>query len=55
METDLKINKRVYPREKYLRRIRPFFHSDIIKVITGIRRCGKSFILKAIINELLEK
>ncbi len=55
METDLKINKRVYSREKYLRRIRPFYHSDIIKVITGIRRCGKSFILKAIINELLEK
>lgn len=47
--------KNVYPREKYLLKIRPFFDSDIIKVITGIRRCGKSFILKAIINELLEK
>ncbi len=44
--------KHVYPREKYLKRIRPFYSSDIIKVITGIRRCGKSFILKAIINEL---
>ena len=43
----------VYPREKYLQKIRPFYNSDIIKVITGIRRCGKSFILKAIINELL--
>ena len=43
----------VYPREKYLSRIRPFYDSDIIKVITGIRRCGKSFILKGIINELL--
>lgn len=43
----------VYPREKYLSKIRPFYHSDIIKVITGIRRCGKSFILKAIMNELL--
>ncbi len=47
--------KNVYPREKYLSKIRPFYHSDIIKVITGIRRCGKSFILKAIMNELLSE
>ena len=45
----------VYPREKYLTRIRPFYESDIIKVITGIRRCGKSFRLKGIINELYQK
>ena len=45
----------VYPREKYLTRIRPFYESDLIKVITGIRRCGKSFILKGIINELYQK
>ena len=44
--------KKVYPREKYLKKIRPFYGSDIIKVITGIRRCGKSCILKAIMNEL---
>lgn len=43
----------VYPREKYISKIRPFYHSDVIKVITGIRRCGKSFILRSIINELL--
>lgn len=43
----------IYPREKYLSRLRPFYSSDIIKVITGIRRCGKSCIMKAIINELL--
>lgn len=47
--------KNVYPREKYLNRIRPFYDSDIIKVITGIRRCGKSFILRSIMNELLER
>lgn len=46
--------RNVYPREKYLSRIRPFYESDIIKVITGIRRCGKSFILRGIINELLQ-
>ena len=45
----------IYPREKYLQRIRPFYDSDIIKVITGIRRCGKSCILKAIMNELFAK
>lgn len=45
--------KKIYPREKYLKKIRPFYNSDIIKIITGIRRCGKSSILKAIINELL--
>ena len=45
----------VYPREKYLKKIRPFYDSDIIKVITGIRRCGKSFVLKGIINELYER
>ena len=44
---------KVYPREKYLSGIRPFFNSDLIKVITGIRRCGKSFLLRAIMNELL--
>lgn len=45
----------VYPREKYLKKIRPFYDLDIIKVITGIRRCGKSFILKAIMNELIDR
>jgi len=44
--------KKIYPREKYLKSIRPFYDSDIIKVITGIRRCGKSCILQAIFQEL---
>jgi len=42
-------------REKYLSKIRPFYNQDLIKVITGIRRCGKSIILKQIINELKEE
>lgn len=29
-------------RELYLKQIRPFYESDIIKVITGVRRAGKS-------------
>ena len=35
-----------------MEQIRPFYESDLIKVITGIRRCGKSVILKQILNEL---
>ncbi len=33
--------------------IRPYFHTDVIKVITGIRRAGKSVILDSIRNELM--
>ena len=42
-------------REKYLKNIRPFYDKDLIKVITGIRRCGKSVILTQIIDELKDK
>ena len=42
-------------REKYLKAIRGFYDSDLIKVITGIRRSGKSVILETIINEIKEK
>ncbi len=39
-------------REKYLAKIRPFYDSDLVKVITGIRRCGKSVILNQIMSEI---
>ncbi|MBR5427262.1 MAG: ATP-binding protein [Clostridia bacterium] len=39
-------------REKYLSQIRGFYDSDLIKVITGVRRCGKSVILEQIIAEV---
>ena len=39
-------------REHYMTQIRPFYESDLIKIITGIRRCGKSVILKQVLNEL---
>lgn len=39
-------------REKYLKEIRPFYDSDLVKIITGIRRCGKSVILKTIYDEI---
>lgn len=39
-------------REQYLQQIRPFYGSDIIKVITGVRRAGKSVLLRTIMEEL---
>lgn len=39
-------------REDYLSRIRGFYDSDLIKILVGIRRCGKSVILNQIIGEL---
>ncbi len=42
-------------RELYLERIRPFYDSEMVKVITGIRRCGKSTIMRQIVDELLER
>ena len=42
-------------REIYLSRIRGFYDSDLVKILVGIRRCGKSVILKQIIDELKEK
>lgn len=45
----------LYVREKYLQKIRGFYSdTEIIKVITGIRRCGKSCLMETIKNELLE-
>ena len=39
-------------RENYLSRIRGFYESDLVKILVGIRRCGKSVILNQIIEEL---
>lgn len=40
-------------RENYLRKMRGFFHNTgIIKVITGVRRCGKSCLMQTIAEEL---
>jgi len=39
-------------RELYIEKIKPFINKDIIKVITGIRRSGKSVMLKLIMEEL---
>ena len=40
-------------RELWLKKIRPFYENELIKVLIGIRRSGKSIILKQIQDELL--
>lgn len=46
---------KLYRRENYLSKIRGFYHAeDLIKVITGVRRCGKSSLMETIVEELKE-
>ena len=52
MNIDLKQD--LFSREKYLSKIRGFYHEcELIKVLTGVRRCGKSSIMNLIVRELL--
>lgn len=45
----------LFKRENYLKKIRGFYHAaDIIKVITGVRRCGKSSLMQLALEELRE-
>ena len=46
------MKQKVYTRRYYIDKIRGFYHSDLIKVITGIRRCGKSFFLLSVMEDL---
>lgn len=46
---------RLYKREDYLKKIRGFYHdTELIKVITGVRRCGKSCLMETIAKEIKE-
>ena len=46
---------KLFKRENYLSKIRGFYHTnDIIKVITGIRQCGKSSLMQMIADEIIE-
>ena len=52
---NIEIQEDLYFREKYLRKIRGFYHeTEIIKVITGVRRCGKSSLMQMVMKELLD-
>ena len=45
----------IIKREQYLSKIRPFYDSEYIKAITGIRRCGKSILMEQIVDEIKSK
>lgn len=45
----------VIKRLHYIKQVRPFYESDLVKIITGIRRSGKSVILQQIIEEISQK
>ena len=50
------IKMKLFKRENYLKKIRGFYDAtDIIKVISGVRRCGKSSLMLTITDELVEK
>lgn len=50
----IEVEKFMIKRELYMKRIRPFIRSELIKVMTGIRRCGKSVMLELIKQEIVE-
>ncbi len=45
---------KIIPRKKYLSQIEPFIKKEIIKVLVGQRRTGKSYLLKYLAEEFLE-
>lgn len=52
---NIEIQNDLYFRDKYLRKLRGFYHeTEIIKVITGVRRCGKSSLMQMVVKELLD-
>ena len=52
---NIELQDDLFFREKYLSKIRNFYHeTELIKVITGVRRCGKSSLMHMIMKELLD-
>lgn len=46
----------LFKRGHYLAKIRPFVDDpELIKVVTGIRRCGKSCLMRTVADELLAR
>ena len=49
------MSKSYFPRNAYLKKVRSFYDdAELIKVITGVRRCGKSSLMKTIAQEILD-
>jgi len=53
--TNLTLPKNINSRTIYLDRVRPFMNTNLIKVFTGQRRVGKSYLLYQIIQEVLSQ
>lgn len=53
--TNLTLPKNINSRTIYLDRLRPFMNTNLIKVFTGQRRVGKSYLLYQIIQEVLSQ
>lgn len=51
----IKLPEKILTRSLYLDRLRPFMNSNLIKVFTGQRRVGKSYLLYQIIQEVIEQ
>ena len=51
---NIQIDSQRIPREEYLERLRNLKHKKLIKIVTGIRRCGKSTVLEMFRDELLD-
>lgn len=49
------MQQKIYIRQYYMEKIRGFYNSDLIKVISGIRRCGKSCFMQSVIEDLKER
>jgi len=43
------------PRELYMKKLRPFMNTPVVKVLTGVRRCGKSVLLELVQDELRQQ
>lgn len=54
MTNSSEITTKTIKREEYLERLRNLKHKKLIKILTGIRRCGKSTVLEMFKNELLK-
>ena len=42
-------------RPDYIEAVKPFMDAPLVKILTGVRRCGKSTIFEMIRQELLER
>ena len=51
----MELRQNISKRQKYIDMVLPFMNQSIIKVITGQRRVGKSYLLYQLINLILEK